>query len=354
MMRGRELTARTIAPKCKLALSISEEINCISRTFWSSTASMDPSTSECLIYRLSFPECVISRIDVVPFKAVFQAGYSYQLLLLLVLTTFFRLPVYAPQFIRVSVGFTPNLNEMYYHSKILPVSNRNETISIRFDEEFVFGEYVRLDLFGRYQKQPLDQLFYTVLQSVRCFGTPLIHPVINQFAAMKLENISKLAATCFPRRPRCECTHYTVRPTPDDMQESMRNRVLKHLEAGRLGLACNIIANSADYHGLRNPSTLTYLSTKWRDSAEFVNEYAKELCSNATHFLPFEALMFARIFNSSDYLLDRAISQDLIEPTEELGDLLLERGFEAEALEIYSEGHHQQKVFYSYYFSPVI
>ncbi|KAJ3270245.1 hypothetical protein HK104_004963, partial [Borealophlyctis nickersoniae] len=128
-----------------------------SRNFWSSKGSPDNTTSEYLIYKMVQPICVVTRVEVVPYKARYQRG----------------MPIYAPRSVAVSVGFHQEAENMHYVSEEFPVENSNVTHTFNIKPTLVVGGFLRLDLRGRYQRQPGDNLFYTVLESVKCFGLPI-------------------------------------------------------------------------------------------------------------------------------------------------------------------------------------
>ncbi len=96
--------------------------------------------------------------------------------------------------------------------------------------QFLIGEYIRIDLYGRYQ---VDQLYYTSLESVKYFGLPLLWTVVSNFEDVKLHNISQ-------------------------DKESLRNNVVEHLKKGRVKEACTEIALGAVYSGLRSELALTW------------------------------------------------------------------------------------------------
>jgi hypothetical protein len=73
--------------------------------FWSSTGSADPNSSEHLIYELQQSICAVFDIGILPYKAGFQQGE----------------PIYGPQRIQVSIGFSPT--SFHWMSDIIPVDN---------------------------------------------------------------------------------------------------------------------------------------------------------------------------------------------------------------------------------------
>jgi len=123
--------------------------------FWSSKGSKDINSDEFLIYKLEQPICIVSTIRVTVYKAYFQTG----------------MPIYSPQFIRISVGFSPN--DWHYSSELFPVKQVEEPQYFSLDPQLVIGGYVRVDLIGRTQTQPGDNLYYTVLKNFAVDGVPI-------------------------------------------------------------------------------------------------------------------------------------------------------------------------------------
>lgn len=134
---------------------ISKTLDLNDDTFWSSTGSSDVTSGEYLIYKLIQPVCIVSCVAIAPYQASFQMGQ----------------PIYAPQSIQVSVGFSAHM--MHWKSTVQPVLNKTALAWVYILPEVVVGGYVRLDLMGRYQTQPQDDLYYTVLQEVRIKGSPV-------------------------------------------------------------------------------------------------------------------------------------------------------------------------------------
>eukprot|EP00124_Ichthyophonus_hoferi_P002188 Ihof_evm11s139 gene=Ihof_evmTU11s139 len=62
---------------------------------------------------------------------------------------------------------------MHWIGPRMDLINSNIPQTYMIDPALVVGGYVRIDLYGKYQTQPQDSLYYTVLDMVRCFGIPL-------------------------------------------------------------------------------------------------------------------------------------------------------------------------------------
>jgi len=137
----------------------SQDIDCTlsnDDAFWSSKGSSKVDSSEFLVYKLRRPVCIINFVDVHVFCASFQRGK----------------PTYAPQFIRISVGFSPEEVGMHYISPQYPVKNTRDVQRFYLEVPQI-GQYVRLHLIGRQQRQPGDELWYTVLRYLEIVGIPL-------------------------------------------------------------------------------------------------------------------------------------------------------------------------------------
>ena len=92
------------------------------KKFWSSKGSADPDSSEFLIYTLKQPICIITSIDILPYKAHFQLGS----------------PVYAPRSIQIETGFHPT-EDYHYTSKQFPVQNIPEIQNFSLSPFLVVG-----------------------------------------------------------------------------------------------------------------------------------------------------------------------------------------------------------------------
>eukprot|EP01117_Protostelium_nocturnum_P009127 TRINITY_DN3269_c0_g1_i1.p1 TRINITY_DN3269_c0_g1~~TRINITY_DN3269_c0_g1_i1.p1 ORF type:complete len:667 (-),score=142.87 TRINITY_DN3269_c0_g1_i1:62-1891(-) len=120
--------------------------------FWSSKGSSDPTSAEYLIYQLKQPLCIITSVSILPYQANYQQGC----------------PIYAPTSMQVSVGFSPH--KYHWKSSILPIENTRTMKKIDIAPYVTVGGFIRIDLFGRYQTQMQDDLYYTVLELVSAQG----------------------------------------------------------------------------------------------------------------------------------------------------------------------------------------
>jgi len=137
--------------------SISNTLSDDPTTFWSSKGSDDINSSEYLVFQFTQAICIVKSVEILIFKARFQM----------------ESPIYGPQRMQISVGFSPKLSEMEYVSPVFDVNNNPEPQEFDIGNELVFGSYIRLDLFGRNSTQHADDLYYTVLERVKVYGTPI-------------------------------------------------------------------------------------------------------------------------------------------------------------------------------------
>jgi len=132
--------------------------NTLSRNhrFWSSKGSGDIESGEHLVYKLLQPVCIVQKVHLFAYKGLYASGPR----------------TYTPQFFKVSVGFSPHLEDMHFTSEKLLFENTEAMQTCEFKEPQI-GGYLRLDLIGRRERQPSDNLYYTVLRYVAVIGVPL-------------------------------------------------------------------------------------------------------------------------------------------------------------------------------------
>ncbi|KAJ3146837.1 hypothetical protein HDU86_008395 [Geranomyces michiganensis] len=127
------------------------------RSFWSSKPSPSATTSEWLTFSLAHTISVVHSVRIRPYKATYQRG----------------MPIYAPRMMQIAIGMTPDPEQMHFWSRIYVVANIDADQEIIIAPQLVAGSFLHLRLIGRYQTQPGDEMFYTVLGRVQCFGLPL-------------------------------------------------------------------------------------------------------------------------------------------------------------------------------------
>ncbi|GKB75156.1 hypothetical protein Tco_0936568 [Tanacetum coccineum] len=144
-------------------------------SYWSSQGSDDPETPETLIYQLKDKLCVITEINLHPFKAFFQMHF----------------PVYSSRFVRFRMGHPKSWIEMdqnfmrtqecadykfvwTYTSEMFPVAQENLLQRFKLPEPVVcIGGYLQIELLGRVQKQEMDGKYYICVAHVQVIGRQL-------------------------------------------------------------------------------------------------------------------------------------------------------------------------------------
>ncbi|KAL1357517.1 hypothetical protein HN51_009409 [Arachis hypogaea] len=147
-------------------------------SYWSSKGESDPSVPETLVYKLASKICLITEINVQPFKAYFQPG----------------LPIYSAKAVRFRMGrpkYPTELesvevddiiaNHMFggnlwtYTSPEFPMLQENCLQKFKLPEPVLcIGGVLQVELLGRVQKQEIDQLFYICISHVQVVGWPLL------------------------------------------------------------------------------------------------------------------------------------------------------------------------------------
>ncbi|KNC82887.1 hypothetical protein SARC_04830 [Sphaeroforma arctica JP610] len=124
-------------------------------SFWSSIGTTTTTPPECVAYKLVQPVCVVTAVEIFPFKAVSHHG----------------LPTYGPQRVRISVGFSEHA--WHYVSDIMVCGNISEAQVFNIAPDIVVGSHIKIELLGRRSIQPADGLYYIVLKQVKAYGIPL-------------------------------------------------------------------------------------------------------------------------------------------------------------------------------------
>jgi hypothetical protein len=160
--------------------------------YWSSAGSADAGSAEAAAFALAHPLCIVTAVQVRPYRAWFQRGA----------------PIYAPRALRVRLGDfnlfdsagrpsvegtparaaarvaelaaaagapAPPPHAWAYASPELPVARADALQTFVLPEPvLVAGGLLALELLGRTQRQEVDGLYYTCLTYVRCVGKPLV------------------------------------------------------------------------------------------------------------------------------------------------------------------------------------
>ena len=117
------------------------------RTYWSSRGSGDPASGERLEYALAHPVCVVRSVALRAFQASWQEGH----------------PIYAPRSVRFHFGFGPDS----VHAVFTVDHVQRTSALLRWTLPGpVVASWIGIDLLGRTQTQPSDNLYYTCLSYV--------------------------------------------------------------------------------------------------------------------------------------------------------------------------------------------
>jgi hypothetical protein len=190
-----------------------------SDNFWSSTGDASSEASEHLTYVLDSPLCIITHVSILPYKARYQRG----------------MPVYAPKFLSISCGFKQSGEPFHYQSnRPYPVRNQDCWQTFPVTPTLVIGNFVRLNLLGKYQTQPGNDLFYTVLQQVKIFGIhvgmleSLHKPVLTRTMVSWAHDILRSGQSSFWTF-RSNCVIRIPDKDNEDNGEASRELIIKEL-----------------------------------------------------------------------------------------------------------------------------
>jgi hypothetical protein len=160
--------------------------------YWSSAGSADAGSAEAAAFHLAHPLCLVTAVQVRPYRAWFQRGA----------------PIYSPLSLRVRLGDfnlfdsagdpsiegtparaaarvaalaaaagapAPPPHAWAYASPEFPVARADALQTFVLPEPvLVAGGLLVLEILGRTQRQEVDGLYYTCLTYVRCIGKPLV------------------------------------------------------------------------------------------------------------------------------------------------------------------------------------
>ncbi|KAF2068828.1 hypothetical protein CYY_009850 [Polysphondylium violaceum] len=310
--------------------------------FWSSKGAKDINSDEHLIYKLEQPISIVSTIRVTVYKAYFQTG----------------MPIYSPQFIRISVGFSSH--DMHYQSELYPVKQIEEPQYFYIEPQLVIGGYVRVDLIGRTQTQPGDGLYYTVLKNFAVDGIPigLLGTKKNLLALSMIDYYSKfrdpntmvhynnansidqsVIVSSDTKRNHLEILLHLKSIINEKYQRSHIKQmalkdVLKHIAEGQYQLAITTIFEKE----LRS-SKLFSLVSKIKDT-EAICFYYKQLYLSGLKFSSDETLFLAKEAIESGanniYFYAQLMEENRLFTSDALGDYLLFSGHPLSSAEVFN------------------
>ncbi|GAM25046.1 hypothetical protein SAMD00019534_082210 [Acytostelium subglobosum LB1] len=323
------------------------------KKFWSSRGSNDISSSEYLLYKLEQPICIVSSIQIHVYKAFFQPGQ----------------PIYSPQSIRISVGFTPD--NMHYTSEEFMVEQTDEPQTFYFDPILVVGGYLRVDLIGHHQSQANDGLFYTVLKYVcvdgRTLGSldnkPELCLSLVQMAAKHIDvrhllphsarqQLANQVDAADNNRTLFSKVHSFLKgqmaPKLDKMRvyNHIMYSILKDIVEGHYSAA----ASNAIIYNMRSTKIFNLFQST-SDSA--ISQYYMKLLDSGLKFTQEETLyMVKEAFETDNVrMFTMLFLSDLVYLSESLGDYLLLNGYALLAAEVFNRSLIPDKVVQSLFIS---
>ncbi|TPX34808.1 hypothetical protein SmJEL517_g02649 [Synchytrium microbalum] len=330
---------------------ISQTLNESRHTFWSSKGAQDPLSSEYLVYQMIQPACIVTGVRIIPFRAAFQR----------------RLPTYAPRYLTIRIGYHRDSECMAFVSKEFKVRNVNEWQYFPVGPFVVSGGYIRLEMRGRYETQPSDDLYYTVLQQVEAVGYPIGalqgQPNI-QAALFKLATFHRTNwlewDSIFHRRHSSTSILKLLERAAAPLLQSQRKQSLMRANVEQLIIdgdwewACDLVLTEEDGVALRTDAFLKRFKglcesrarvLEFSDAEMIWNHYLGVAVAKAIFLVNFEAMELARKAlkrNSFTQFWNLIVSRRA-ECNEELGDLFfpVEPQF---AASIYLRGHVFDKV----------
>ncbi|KAI8819550.1 uncharacterized protein EV422DRAFT_598028 [Fimicolochytrium jonesii] len=175
--------------------SIDQTLEESARSFWSSKGTADAEAGEWLTYRMRQMVCVVTKVVVTPYKARYQRG----------------MPVYAPRSISFHVGFHPEPEKMHYSSDMFAMQNENGKTP------------------DGVQKQPGDNLYYTVLQSVNCLGLPIGLIADQPDLSIPLLHLSDTLKSSYPKHRDLAWTANWDMDSPSESDTTLLHALHVHL-----------------------------------------------------------------------------------------------------------------------------
>lgn len=97
--------------------------------------------------------------------------------------------MFAPKAVRFSLGFTSE--SYHYQTEILPYPHTVNEQVYRLGPQALVATYLRIDFYGKYQIQEVDNLYYTCMRCISATGLPLglILPLTLPFSSLPLATV---------------------------------------------------------------------------------------------------------------------------------------------------------------------
>jgi hypothetical protein len=304
--------------------------------FWSSVGSGDQESNEFVVYKLVQPLCIVKHVDIFIYKALYQPG----------------MPIYAPQYIRVSVGFSPNIKHMHYTSEPFKIMNIDALQQLVLDRP-QFGGFIRLDLLGRQQTQPGDDLWYTVLRYVRVGGVPsgaLMDKVYLTNSLLRFAFDNEYFVKNLDNDGSADMFEQTKSKLKQGISASMQNamrkieeteKIQRLLEEGKHPAAAKLAILNNQELELRNETVLKMFKKAGGLKSYFSVALISRMPLNAH-----ESLVLAKMSTrQADFsFFDSFLRSERIQPSEELGDFFVASRNLNLAVYVYIRAHIPDKV----------
>ncbi|KAJ3020908.1 hypothetical protein HKX48_009511 [Thoreauomyces humboldtii] len=310
------------------------------RRFWSSKGSDSDASTEWLTFELRQPVCLIQSVTIRPYKATYQRG----------------MPTYAPRTLEIAVGVSTDPEGMHFWTPAMHVDNVEEEQVFVLTPSIAVGGFLHLRMAGRSQRQPGDQLWYTVLQSVSCMGLPLgligrSYPVTGQVLARYCQGVRRDLGGDDQGdedpATRAEALRFQLKTMQEDVQgladtleqaQSLRRQIRRCAYSGNWTVAATLTAGEAIDSPVRSDRSITWLM---EEALTPFHEPPRrnDIASRATVYLDLlyqentgpisgvEAAYFAHTDPvKSTPMLRRCIDDGRVECTEALGDAFFADG----------------------------
>jgi len=255
---------------------------------------------------------------------------------------------------------------MHYVSPIFPVQNVDTLQRFTLDTPQI-GCYVRLDLFGRQQRQPGDELWYTVVRLLKVVGTPIgalsDKPVLSLslldyalrnshfFKGHPLSVLYPQGRGGIPHEALEEYLRRVQGEAVDNLSLVVRRVEVKRelrelIDRGHFTAAANLAARAEKNLDMRDEETIRWFKDAYDERSPPISMYLQVLISNNIKMNAQEAVEFAKqaVEEQTLALLADALRTNMATSSEELGDFLVTKNLLNLAVIAYMNVHIPDKV----------
>ncbi|KAJ3371304.1 hypothetical protein HDU91_005438 [Kappamyces sp. JEL0680] len=317
-------------------------------TFWSSLGSSSDQKDEWLDFKLMSPLCLIHSVDITPFLAQYQRG----------------LPCYAPRSVSFSVRLALDAKPVYVSSRY-PILNRPVPQKFKLNS-IGLGGFLRIHLHGYASHQPGDELYYTAIEKVVVYGTPLgaLQSATNllQCCLQYADKLCSMENSSFSqRREQIMAANYLaihlhqqeVKQAETCLDAFRSRRWAEGIDIMTKGTASSILRREPFLSSFRDSfSTLQQTSSHGNESeyGHWFRYYIAILYENNEVLTRDEALYLAKIsrVDGNARLIDIGLRRNLINCTNELAEVFddgtADAGTLSIAYHIYCHGRVFEKI----------